>query len=236
MIISHFPVWILFIAAALLVMVSIEAGHRLGKSAHQRSEEEKESPVSAMAGAMLGLTAFILAFTFNIVSNRYDQRLELVREDTSAIRTAYLRSDFFPNEQERIDAKKLFKEYLDLRLEFSKAMSLEKEAIDNLMTRSQQIQTRLWDMAVVNARRDMDSDVAALYIESLNEVSRINGLRIALGLQLRLPNPIWLILCSMTILAMVGVGYQTGIAGSKRTLAGPILAISFALEIGRAHV
>ena len=33
----------------------------------------------------------------------------------------------------------------------------------------------------------------------------------------------------ITILGMLSVGYQTGIAGSKRSLAWPILAVSFAL-------
>jgi hypothetical protein len=31
------------------------------------------------------------------------------------------------------------------------------------------------------------------------------------------------------MLGMMGVGYQTGIAGSKRSMARPILALSFAL-------
>jgi hypothetical protein len=31
------------------------------------------------------------------------------------------------------------------------------------------------------------------------------------------------------MLGMMGVGYQSGIAGSKRSKAGPILALSFAL-------
>jgi hypothetical protein len=34
---------------------------------------------------------------------------------------------------------------------------------------------------------------------------------------------------TITILGMMGVGYQTSIAGSKRSMARPILALSFAL-------
>ena len=40
--------------------------------------------------------AFILAFTFGIVADRYDARRALVREQAAVIRTAYLRSDFLP--------------------------------------------------------------------------------------------------------------------------------------------
>jgi len=83
------PIWIFFAATALLVAVAIELGFRLGRAAHRSSDEEKESPVSAIAGTILGLLAFILAFTFGIVSNRYDARKELVRDEANAIRTAY---------------------------------------------------------------------------------------------------------------------------------------------------
>ena len=75
----------------------------------------------------------------------------------------------------------------------------------------------------------MNSDVAALYIDALNEVIGIHALRVAIGIQARVPGAIWLVLYGVTILGMMGVGYQTGIAGSKRSKAGPILALSFAM-------
>ena len=65
---------VLFAATILVVVAAIEGGFRLGRAIHQKSEDEKESPVSAIAGSILGLLAFILAFTFAIVSDRYDAR------------------------------------------------------------------------------------------------------------------------------------------------------------------
>jgi hypothetical protein len=86
-------------------------------------------------------------------------------------------------------------------------------------------------MAVTNARKDMNSDVAALYLESLTDVFAIHASRVAVGIQARIPEGIWLTLMAITILGMIGVGYQAGIAGSKRTLAMPLLAIAFASVI-----
>jgi len=79
------PVWLLFSGAVLLVMLSIEAGYRMGRSSCRRSEDEKESPVSAIAGSVLGLVALMLAFTFGIVSDRYDSRKGLVREEANSM-------------------------------------------------------------------------------------------------------------------------------------------------------
>ena len=87
------------------------------------------------------------------------------------------------------------------------------------------------DLAVVNARKDMNSDVAALYVEALNEVTNIHWLRVAIGLQARIPGIIWMALYALVILGMIGIGYQTAIAGSRRTWAMLILALSFSLVL-----
>jgi hypothetical protein len=224
------PIWAIFVLATLVVMVSIEVGYRFGRNAHRRSADEKESPTSAFAGAVLGLVAFILAFTFGIVSNRYDARKGLVRDDANAIRTAYHRSDFLP-EPDRADAKRLLREYLDVRLTFAKAGNLAPGSVLATTTEINRIQSRLWEMAVTNARKDMNSDVAALYIESLNEVEHVNAARMSLGLQERIIDGVWAVLSGLTILGMMGMGYHAGVAGSTRSMSMLILAISFALVI-----
>ena len=75
------PIGVLFAATIIIVVIAIEAGYRLGNAARRRSEREKEPPVSAIAAAILGLVAFIMAFTFGIVSDRYDARKALVRDE-----------------------------------------------------------------------------------------------------------------------------------------------------------
>ena len=222
------PVVALFVATILIVMLPIEGGYRLGRMAHRRSKQEKESSVSTSAGAVLALLAFMLAFTFGIASNRFDARKELVREDANKIRTAWLQSDILP-EPDRAEAKGLFRDYLKARIEL--VQSRDAERVKSVLSQAEQIQGRLWGMAVTNARKDMNSDVAALYIESLTDVFAIHASRVAVGIQARIPEGIWLTLMAITILGMIGVGYQAGIAGSKRTLAMPLLAIAFASVI-----
>jgi len=222
------PVVALFVATILIVMLPIEGGYRLGRMAHRRSKQEKESSVSTIAGAVLALLAFMLAFTFGIASNRFDARKELVREDANKIRTAWLQSDILP-EPDRAEAKGLFRDYLKARIEL--VQSPDAERVKSVLSQAEQIQGRLWAMAVTNARKDMNSDVAALYIKSLTDVFAIHASRVAVGIQARIPEGIWLTLMAITILGMIGVGYQAGIAGSKRTLTMPLLAIAFASVI-----
>lgn len=222
------PIWVFFVGTILVVMASIEAGYRLGR--HRRSEDEKEAPISGVSGAILGLTAFILAFTFGIVAERYDARKALVRDDANAIRTTYLRANFLP-EPHRAEAKNLLRRYLDLRVAFAHANSIEPGRVRALRVDTDRIQRRLWDIAVVNAERDMNSDVAALYIESLNNVFEVNASRLAVGLQARVPIGIWFVLYGLMIFGMMSIGYHAGIVGSKRSKSTLILAISFAMVI-----
>ena len=222
------PIWAIFVATIVVVMVAIEVGYRLGRAAHRRSDDEKESPVSAIAGAVLGLAAFMLAFAFGIASERYDARRGLVREDANAIRTAWQRSEFLP-EADRSEAAALLLRYLDVRLEYAGGGRLAPDRTRAFLSETRSLQDRLWSMAVANARLDMNSDVAALYVESLNELSEVHASRVAVGIQARIPGEVWLVLSSIIALGMLSVGYQTGIAGSKRSMARPILALSFAV-------
>jgi hypothetical protein len=222
------PVGAVFAATILVVVLAIDAGYRLGRASRRRSEAEKESPVSAIAGTILALLAFIMAFAFGIGSDRYDARKALVREEANSIRTAWSRSDFLP-EPDRGEAVRLLRDYLDRRLAAVRSDDLAQ--LHAALVESVRIQRQLWTMAVANARKDMNSDVAALYIESLNELSNIHASRVNVGSQTRMPVGIWLALYALVVLAMLAVGYQTAIAGSGRSWMMLILAVSFSLVI-----
>lgn len=228
MAIENIPLPIAMIIATLILALAVEVGYRIGDAVHRHTEDEKESPVSATAGAILGLLAFVLAFTFAIVSDRYDTRRALVRDEANAVRTAFMRSEFLP-EPERAEAMRLLQEYVDIRLSFVASGDLEQ--LEAAVVKSVEIQDQLWNMAVDNARLDMNSDVAALYIESLNEIANVHALRVVIGAQTRIPNVVWLMLFSLLLMGMAAVGYQTAISGSRRSWTAVVLAISFSIVL-----
>jgi hypothetical protein len=223
------PLWVIFLGTIVLIVIAIEAGHYLGKISKRRTWNENETSVSTLAAAILGLLAFMLAFTFGIVTDRFESRKELVRNETNVIRTAWMRADFLP-EPDRVEAKRLLLEYVELRLSIIK--TFDRTQLLKVLERSVQIQEKLWDRAVENARMDMNSDVAALYIESVNEIVSMHSLRVTVGLQTRIPTGIWVVLYMLIILGMIAVGYQTTISSSRSPWLTPIMALSFTLVIG----
>jgi len=222
------PLWLIFVLTTLLIVAATEGGYLLGKKARSTSADEKESPVGAISGTVLALLAFILAFTFGIVSDRYDMRKELVREQAAAIRTAYERSDFLP-EPQSTEAQILYLEYIDILVRAGSEGFLAD--LPALITDMEAIQAQLWDMAVANVQAGDNSDISAIYAESINEVTNILATRIAVSLQARMPIGIWVVLYALTILAMASVGYQAAIADSSRTWAMVLMAMAFSVVI-----
>lgn len=223
------PLEILFVATLIILYIAIELGYKVGNRLSQNLKKEKEKITATNTAAILGLLGFILVFTFGIVYSRYDSRKELVRDEANLIRTAWLRSDFLP-EPDRAETQKLFIQYVDKNLEATGSKDLDK--VQSFIKDSYGIQNRIWDIAVENAAKDMNSDVAALYIESLNEMINQQASRIAVGLQARIPGALWVLLYSLMILGMFCVGYDASVSGSsKKTWLTPIMVLSFSLVI-----
>jgi len=230
MIIDALPIWALFLVTVAFIVGMVEVGFRIGKSVRRHTDEERESPVSAIAGAILGLTAFMLAFTFSMASDRYDTKKGLVREEANIIRTTWERADFL-REPDRTRTKALLREYVDDRITF--AQELDPTKTESAVAGANRKHQEIWAIAVENTRTDpfMFSDLGSLYMDSVNQMAEINALRVNLGLQARIPTGIWFVLFALMVLGMIGVGYQTAIADSRRSRVTSILALSFALVI-----
>lgn len=224
------PVWIIFIGTIVLVMVFLEVGYLLGSIAHKKSADKEEAAVSGVSGIVLGLAAFIMAFSFAIVTDRHDTRKALVRDDADAIRAVYLRARFLP-ESDRDESRNLLRQYLQTRLVVAQSGNVGQQEMGRVLAEAGMTQRRLWEIAAVNAEGDMNSDLAALYLESLNHMMDVHASRLAIGVRMRVPIGIWIVLYGLTLLGMISMGYYAGLVASKRSSATLILAIAFSMVI-----
>ena len=82
--ISRLPLWSVFVLTFAICLGAVEAGAALARFAVRWSKEtEPEAPLGSLVGAVLGLLAFILAFTFGITASRFDARKQLVLEEAN---------------------------------------------------------------------------------------------------------------------------------------------------------
>jgi hypothetical protein len=219
--IDRVPLWALFLVTTGYVLLAIEVGFQVGRRRSRLAEPEKESPVGTMVGASLGLLAFLLAFTFGFAASRVEARRTVLLEEVNAIGTAHLRAGLLP-EPERGDARRLLRDYVDVRLE-----AVSSGRLDVGIARSVDLQRRLWELGEASAKSSANPIVPVFYLQSLNEVIDLHTTRLTESLRVRVPAVIWVVLYGVAALAMVELGYQTGLSGRRRPLSTPALALAF---------
>ena len=69
----------------------------------------------AVVGGMLGLMAFLLAFSIGIVIGQHNGRKKMIVTEANAVGTAYLRAGFL-DEPDRTSSRDLLREYVEVRL------------------------------------------------------------------------------------------------------------------------
>ena len=214
------PLWSILPLTVAIALLSVELGYRLARNRLQHSQEEKESPVGGMVGGTLGLLAFMLAFTFGLAGSRFEDRRQVLLSEANAIGTTYLRAAMLP-EPMRTESQNLLREYVDVRLE-----AIQPGKLDQALKKSEELHTRLWSQAVAATEKDR-SPITGLFVVSLNEVIDLHAKRVMAGLRSRVPGVIWIVLYVLAILAMVMMGYHSGLAHSRRSIAVIALIIGF---------
>lgn len=217
----NLPLYGVFLVTATLILSSLELGFRLGRWRRGRSEREKEGPVGAMVGTMLGLVAFMLAFTFGMAASRFDVRKHLVIDEVNAIETAYLRAGLL-QEPHRTVIRDHLRQYVEVRLE-----GVRPGKYKDTTQRSERLHDILWAEAVAVGEENPNSIVAGLFIQSLNEVFNLDTKRITAGLRSHIPDIIWLALYAISITGMAGMGYHAGLTGTSRSIVALGLAFTF---------
>jgi hypothetical protein len=216
------PLWAAFVSTLLLTLVALESGYQFGNWRHKHAAGERDAPVGGMVAAILGLLAFMLAFTFSLAATRFDSRRMTLLDESNAIGTTYLRAQLLP-EPERAESRKLLREYVDVRLQAVQTGSIAEGAV-----RSEELQGQLWGRAVAAAEKNPASVMTGIYLQSLNEVIDLHAKRMLIGARSRIPVSIWLGLFGLAVIGMASVGYQAGLVATRRSPAMLFLTVAFA--------
>ena len=225
----------LFILTILISLVIVVApvwlGTKLGSRQRKKEPGIEHPAVGSVVGAALGLLAFMLAFTFQITTDRFGTRKELLMNEVSAIRTAYYQAQLL-EDTFRIPSRRLIREYVDLRVMYATGTS----EIEDVVMRSRQIQDSIWHLAILLAKDNRSSEVNALYISNVTEMMELFRKRIIVGLYTRIPVAIMWVLYFVAFFSMVILGYQFGIVGRGNKFIIGTLAIIFAAVMWLVYV
>ncbi len=215
------PVPVLLPLTIVLALAAIEIGRWIGRR-RKASGGEDDGPVGASVGATLGLLAFTLAFTFGMAASRFDTRKEMVVQDANAIGTTYLRASLLA-EPTASEIRKLLREYVDVRLD----AAARPGGVAAALERCEQLQGQIWSAtSALVARQQPDLGSSFLFVNALNEMIDVHSMRVA-AMRNRIPGTIWFFLFLTAALGMISMGYQSGLTGSRRSVAIVSLAVAF---------
>src|SRR5262245_60404065 len=221
------PVWAFFVLISLIALGPIEIGQRLGERRRRKSDHEPEGPVGSVVGATLALLGFMVALTLGAATARFDSRKEALIDGVNAIETAFRNAALLP-EPHNSESRRLLREYVAIRRDLP-ALYGDPGRLRELDTQIRSLQQSLWSHAVALAKEDRSSETYAMFSSSLNEVIQVHNRRLIIGAQHRIPFLVWVVLMIVTIITMLGVGFQFGLAGNRSQIANLMLALTFAL-------
>jgi hypothetical protein len=225
--------WIVFETAMLLLAIGIfvaalEIGYRLGQRRQASSDEPDKTHANALHGAVLGLLALLLGFTFAMSVSRYENRKTLMVDQANAIGTAWLRGKLLPQPHaDRTQA--LFRDYVDSRLQYN-AAGRDDAAIAAAETRAARIENELWEISRVLFAEDPRTHPTNLYTQALNDVFDIREER-RFALDDRVPFAVTVMLFLVSLSAMSMVSYSCGLNGRRRALANLTFACLIAVVL-----
>ena len=102
----------IFLVALAAILVALEIGHWLGVRATGKGGDN----ISTLEGAVIGLLALMVGFTFAMALSRFEARRDAILAEANAIGTTALRARLLP-EPRRKEVLGLLRDYVKIRLD-----------------------------------------------------------------------------------------------------------------------
>jgi hypothetical protein len=168
-----------------------------------RRGEPEHSQESYLVGGMLGLLALLLAFSFSIALERFDERRHLVVQEANAIGTAYLRTQLL-DEPHRSRLSSLLIDYADNRIRLATVVPAQ---LNPQLAINDRLLIDIW--AAVSAARESASahGISTPILMTFNEVIDLDTER-KISRTLRMPGEVLELLFGFLILTALVLGYM----------------------------
>ncbi|UVJ43708.1 DUF4239 domain-containing protein [Pseudomonas sp. LS1212] len=203
------PTYALVIFAAIVVL--LEVGRRIGERQLSLDPVGARTGIGAIEGAVFGLLALLIAFTFSGAASRLDDRRTLITEEVNAIGTAWLRLDLLPPANQPA-LRQLMRDYVDARIAFYQGLT-DKQTAAQENARAMAAQLNIWKQTVAAVQQMPSPPLGISVLQALNEMIDITTTR-SVALKTHPPLIIYLMLLALMLVSALLIGF--GMAGSAR--------------------
>jgi hypothetical protein len=217
--------WLLAVGIPALLLAMVEGCFQVGRRvAARRRTEASRTQLTTIQGALLGLLALLLGFSFAMAEARYQTRKDLVIEESNAIGTAFLRAQLLPDPP-RAEIARLLECYVDARVAFH-AAGYDRARLHRASAEAERLQAELWARGAAVAQLDVQAETTALFLQSLNDVIDLHARRIV-ALENRVPKTILVLLLFVGAISCGLIGYGNGLGGDRNLLMTLLLVLVY---------
>jgi len=219
-----------FFASSLILL---NFGRHLGLRYLRRAAADSITGFGPVEGAVFALVGLLLAFTISGALQRFDERRQLVVQETNALSAAYDHIGLFEGDVAR-DLRAKLRDYLHARIELYRAshdFSLWRGAevwptqqLDNI----RQLKAKLWDATVAACPQTNHPPACALVAPALTNAFEIARLRAGAS-EKHPPQIIYVMLFGLSLVGSLLAGF--GMAAAKARSWVHIVCFATALTV-----
>lgn len=226
---DRLPLPLVMVIFVLSMVVFIEFGFQVGNRHKSKQHKAQMAQVRAIMGASLGLLAFMLAFSFSMAQQHFEQRTQAYMLEISAIDSAYRGADLL--EEDATEASKdILRRFAALRLrtsEVARSGPAKSEQLFAMIRESELMHDQLWNIAESAMAGAGEGADTGIFAQSVLAMIDAHDARLQATMFNRISPVIWITLFLMALLSMIVMGYQAGLTGTRSRLATWTLAITF---------
>jgi len=212
----------------LIMLLFFFLGESLRKIFITRNKNFNAKNFGAAEGALLGLLALLLSFTFNMSSSRHDTRIKVIVAEANNIGTAVLRADLYPDSIRKA-FRHDFKAYVESRIEFFQA-GIDTAKIYRSLATSNAIQQSLWNRAATLGQYAYNFHRTSQMVPALNDMIDIVTTRNAADID-KVPELIIYVLFLLCFTSAFMLGYDAGKKADWVITVGFVLMISMTIYL-----
>lgn len=197
------PAWIIGVVIMFIMLGCIKMGARVGNKKLQENHIENTAN-KTIFGSVFGLFAFLLAITFSMSGNRFEQRRAALVSEAKSMSVAIMRADLYPPADRDIFKKEL-KAYIQARIDYLSGTK-EKERLDPIRERLAKAEHMLWGHTTRLSNSSPSIMPAFLMAPALNEMFD-NAIATNYSEMQRVPESIVIMLFILSFVSAFFVGY-----------------------------
>jgi hypothetical protein len=211
-------IFVLFIAS----FAFYQLGYFLGTLNFIPKDDTVRSNISTNLAGLVTLLGLLMAFTFSMSSERYQERKHMVVEESNQIGTAYYYTSLLP-ESIVETTRHLLKEYTDLRIQYYVIRdNIEKKK--DIKNKTEAIQLKIWTTVAAEAKNGINPVYNAI-VSNLTTMIDTSNKRNAAMENLIPESILWLVLI-LAALTMTAIGFGSGMAGHESVIYAQIINLA----------